>query len=114
MPAEIAPVGHSPFQTTPNIQTGTDAARAFEALMLQQLFSSMSKTVGDSGLFGGGFEQKMYSDMFVSSLAEQAAGSGLGLSEMIQQSLGLEDHQGAPTRAIRSSPPVGRRPSGSI
>ncbi len=99
MPMGVAPVGGA-FDTIPNINSPKEAAKAFETLLLQQLFKEMSKTVGHSGLMGGGFESKLYSDMFSSSIAETVSGSGSGLSEMIQKSLGVEPEHLDPARPI--------------
>ncbi len=90
MPAAISLLSSSPG-TTPQIRNPADAAKAFETLMLQQLMGSMSKTVGNSGLFNNGFEGKLYGEMFVSAIAEKAAGGNLGLTEMIQEALGVDE-----------------------
>ncbi len=70
----------------PQIRTSVEAAKAFEGMLLQQLFKSMSATIDKSGLFGNGFEAQLYSDMFMSGLADSAAG-GLGMAELIQKSI---------------------------
>jgi len=90
MPLALGPIG-SEVSTAQTVQTPKDAARAFEALMLKQLMKSMSDTVGNSGVFGSGFESDLYSDMFSSAVAEQAAGSGTGLSEMIMRAMGVDE-----------------------
>ncbi|MCP4606260.1 MAG: hypothetical protein GY847_38080 [Proteobacteria bacterium] len=102
MPNGITPLAANPG-TVPNIRTAADAAKAFETLMFQQLMRSMSKTVGKSGLMGSGFEGDVYGDMFVSAIAEKAAGTGLGLSEMIQKALGIEDRLSGQMKSLSNS-----------
>ncbi|MDD5308891.1 MAG: rod-binding protein [Deltaproteobacteria bacterium] len=97
LPAQgtAAPVGGDLGSSRP-IRNKADAAAAFEALLLKQLLGAMSKTVGQGGLLGGGLEGQMYGDMFTSAIAEQASGSGLGLSEMIREALGVQDRGRSP------------------
>ncbi len=89
MPGPVTSIG-SGFETSPRIQSPDQAAKAFEAMFLKQLFGEMTKTVDKSGLFGGGFESDMYGDMFASAIAESAAGGSLGLLEMLEQNLGID------------------------
>jgi Rod binding domain-containing protein len=61
-----------------------NAARQFEALLLQQMMKSMWQTVPSSGLLSGGKEQEYYREMLVDSLAtEIAKGQGLGIKDVI-------------------------------
>ena len=54
MPSAVGPIiSGNPIGAT--IRSPKEAAHAFEALMLKQLMSAMTKTVGKSGLFGEGF-----------------------------------------------------------
>ena len=92
MPFALGAIGSDVRATAAAVQSPEDAAHAFEALMLKQLMKSMTDTVSKSGLFGSsGFESSLYSDMFSSAVAEQAAGSGTGLSEMILQAMGVDE-----------------------
>ncbi len=88
--------------TDRNIQSPMEAAKAFEALLLKELLGSMSKTVESSGLFGDGFEAGLYGEMFISAIAEESAGSALGLGEMIQQALGVERRTSAQIRSLNA------------
>lgn len=90
MPISLGAIG-TEVSTAQTVKSPKDAARAFEALMLKQLMKSMTDTIGESGVFGSGFESDMYSDMFSSAVAEQAAGSGTGLSEMIMRAMGVDE-----------------------
>jgi hypothetical protein len=113
MPAPVSLQSH--FPVTPaggdptgarQIRTTGDAAAAFEALLLKQLLGAMSKTAGEGGMFGGGFEGQMYGDMFSTAVAEQAAGSGLGLSAMIREALGV-DERGPSATAVMANRALG-------
>jgi Rod binding domain-containing protein len=85
------------YGLTSQIRSPQEAAQAFEGLLLKQLFGEMSKTVGDSGLFGSGFEGNMYADMFVDALAGEASKGGIGIAKMFEQSLGLEERGEMPS-----------------
>lgn len=104
MPGAIGPLtSDTPINTV--IKTPVEAAKAFETMMLKQLMKSMTKTVGNSGLFGNGFEGGMYSDMFSDAIAESAAG-GSGLSEMIMQALNVDERTSDTFQSIGKS--IGR------
>lgn len=90
MPLALGAVGMND-NSSASLRTPQDAAHAFEALMLKQLMKSMTDTVGKSGVFGSGFEGELYSDMFSSAVAEEAAGSNVGLSEMILRAMGVDE-----------------------
>ncbi len=90
----IAPTSAGVYNA-PNINSPAEAAKAFEALMLKQMLNAMSKTVEKSGLFGSGFESDLYGGMFMDSIAENASGKGMGISEMLGQSFGLEGNSEA-------------------
>lgn len=81
----------SRFGAMPQIHSAKEAAAAFEGLLLKQLFGEMSKTIGDSGLFGSGFEGDLYGDMFVDALASEASKGGIGVAKMFEDSLGLSE-----------------------
>jgi Rod binding domain-containing protein len=91
MPIDAVASMGSEMNIASSVRTPKDAAKAFESMMLKQLMKSMTDTVQESGVFGGGFEGELYSDMFSSAIAEQAAGSGTGLSEMIMRSMGVDE-----------------------
>ena len=57
------------------------AAEDFEALLLQQMFSSMWSSVPEGGVLGGGNESGFYRDMLNQELAKEVAHS---------QSIGLK------------------------
>jgi len=60
------------------------AGKAFEELLLHELFKAMRQTVPDED---GGFAQDTVYDMFDQALAEQTAGR-LGVSRMLEHQLG--------------------------
>ncbi len=92
MPAPIDSAPSTGFDSVrPRIETPEQAASAFEALMLKQLFTVMSKSGGSSGMFGKGFAGDVYNDMFADALAQQASGSDLGMARMLRSALGVEE-----------------------
>lgn len=82
----IAPVG-SYVQPAPDLQSTKQAAQAFEAVLVRQMFKTMSSSIGKSGLFGRGFEQQLYQDMFSSAIADAASSSGLGMADMLEKAM---------------------------
>ncbi len=62
------------------------AAAQFEALLVQQMFGSMWKTVsvGEGGLLTGSREEELYRDMFNQALAEKLSETqSIGIKEQI-------------------------------
>lgn len=60
----------------------------FEAMLMQQMMSSMRKTVPDSGALTSGFAGNMYSSMFDQAIAETGSKSGsLGIAESIYRQM---------------------------
>ena len=65
-----------------------DAAKDFEAMLLQQMFQSMWQTVPQGELLGGGKEGEYFRDMFIEGLANDVAqGQGIGIKEVISKEL---------------------------
>ncbi len=65
-----------------------DASQGLEAMMINQLFSAMRKTVQKSGLADGGAGEEMFSGMLDHEYATQMSRSGsLGLAEMIYEQM---------------------------
>lgn len=94
MPAALpiaASSAETRFGVAPQIRSPQEAAQAFEGMLLKQLFGEMSKTVGSSGLFGSGFEADMYGDMFVDALTSEASKGGIGIAQLFEQALGVEE-----------------------
>jgi Rod binding domain-containing protein len=92
------------FIAPPDIKSNKDAANAFEAMLFKQLLKSMTNSVQKSGLFGSGFQADMYSDMYTSVIAEEAAGSGMGISAMLQESFGGDGNSaGSISHVLRRS-----------
>ena len=73
------------------LQKTADAAKNFEGLLLQQLLSSMRKTVPDSGLLSDGQSQQMQ-DIFWMYLGRDIGQQGsLGIWKQLESQ--LTDHQ---------------------
>jgi Rod binding domain-containing protein len=99
MPSAVGPIT-ADVNVASTIRTPVEAAKAFETLMLKQLMKSMSKTIGNSGLFGKGFEGELYSDMFSEAVAEAAATGESGLSGMIMEALNVDERSADTLRSI--------------
>jgi flagellar protein FlgJ len=61
----------------------------FEAIFVQQLFKTMRASVPESGLFGGGRAEEIYTSMLDQQVAEQMAygQSGIGLANQMRNKL---------------------------
>lgn len=60
------------------------AGKDFEALLLQQMLSTMWKTVPSGGVFGKSHESELYRDMFNEALAKSISeGQGIGIRDLI-------------------------------
>ena len=81
------------FNNSPQITNVKEAAGALEAMLFKELMKNMTESIGKSGLFGDGFQADMYQDMYASVMAEQAGGH-LGISDMLQQALGVSEEIG--------------------
>lgn len=85
--------GNDPAQPRrgPSAQTETarEAARQFEGLMVRELMKVLRKTVPESSMNGSGFSGQMYTEMLDDALADELAkGTGLGMRDMLERSLG--------------------------
>lgn len=70
------------------------AAEQFEALLLQQMFQSMWKSVSSEGMLSGSREEEHFRDMLNEGLAtEIARGQGIGIKDVL-----LRDMQGLEAR----------------
>ena len=68
--------------------TSAEAAKQFEALLVQEMLKSMWQTVPEGGLISGSNEEKQYRDMFNEQLALTiASGKGVGIKEVIQKDI---------------------------
>lgn len=64
------------------------ACKDFEAIILNQMFSAMRKTVPEGGLFEKSFGEKIYQSMLDEELSKKIAHSkGMGLGELLFQQL---------------------------
>ena len=67
-------------QTGPMTGAAADeAARKFEALLLNQALSSMFEGVATDGMFGGGYAEEVFRGMMLENVADSMASSGGGL-----------------------------------
>lgn len=72
------------LQPLDRVKQTKDAATDFEALVLQQMFSTMWKQNGEEGVFDSGYASQMYRDLFVESMAKEAAkSSSTGIKQLI-------------------------------
>lgn len=72
----------------------TDAAKLkkacsdFEGILLNTMYQAMKKTVGDSGLFGDGFQKDMYDSLFMEKITGQIAEErGMGIGDALYRQL---------------------------
>jgi flagellar protein FlgJ len=64
-----------------------DAAKEFEAQFLQMMLKAMRDTVPDGGLTQSN-EGRMYQELLDQQWAQQLAGHGVGLADMLVEQLG--------------------------
>jgi len=113
----LAPLGQLGPAAGASRMTGVEAAKGMEALFLEQLLSAMGDAGGDLKLFGDGFQGEMFMQMFMSSVASDAAKAGTGLGEALAKAtarLGDGDSGSAlsASRAFRSYGAESRAASG--
>lgn len=73
---------------TPEEKKLKKACQDFEAIIMQQLLSTMRKSVPKDELLGSGYAQDMYQSMYDESLArEMASGKGIGLADTLYHQL---------------------------
>lgn len=64
------------------------ACQSFEAIILQQMLTTMRKSVPKDGLMDSGYAQDMYQSMSDENLAkEMAKGRGIGLADALFRQL---------------------------
>jgi Rod binding domain-containing protein len=76
------------------LQSLRDASVDFEAMLIQQMFQSMEKTLENGGLVSGGpgVSGSVYSSMMTQSISQSMANNqSLGLSEQLYQSVIKKD-----------------------
>lgn len=109
-----APPGLTPPARDKAAEARLDAARKFEALVMQQLLSVMRATAKNGGMMGSSGASGQYLSMFDEVIAERLAeGGGIGLSEVLVQALGgtsSESHGAANTQPALPSPHGGVTP----
>ena len=74
-----------------------EACAGFESVLLNYMFQSMKKTVGDGGVFGESFQRNMYESLYMEKIAEKVAEErdmGLGDALYRQLKAGLEKDDG--------------------
>ena len=65
-----------------------DACKQFESMFLNQLLTSMRKTIPKSGLMGENKEKEMYDSMMDQEMSKAWASSdGIGLANMLYQQM---------------------------
>lgn len=69
-------------------QNPAEAAKQFEALLVQEMLKSMWQTLPEGGMLSGSNEEQQYRDMFNEQLAMTiASGKGIGIKEVIQKDI---------------------------
>lgn len=95
-----------------------DAARKFEALLVQQLLSVMRQTAKSGGLGGSSGASGQYLSMFDEVIADRMAeGGGIGLSATLEQAIsGGVEAKSAPlvTTALQRGTPISTSSQGGI
>ncbi|MEF3168689.1 MAG: rod-binding protein [Deltaproteobacteria bacterium] len=72
---------------------GTDkglrrACEDFEAIFIRQMFQIMRRTIQKSGLFGGGMQEEILTDLCDEQVANEIAhGRGIGISQALYRDL---------------------------
>lgn len=65
-----------------------NACADFEGVLLQYMFETMKRTVGEGGVFGGSVRQEMYESMFIQEVsATLARDRGVGLGDALYRQL---------------------------
>ncbi|MCG8606984.1 transglycosylase SLT domain-containing protein [bacterium] len=69
------------------------AAQDFEAIFVAQILKNMRRSLSESGLFGQGLANDIYSSMFDNQIAQAVASkNGFHLSDIIINGLQIDDH----------------------
>lgn len=94
----------APATTTSN-ELAKQAAAQFEGLIVRELMKVLRKTVPESAMTGSGFAGQMYTEMLDDALADELGkGHGLGLRDMLEESLGGSDSTGAASDGTTAIP----------
>ena len=76
-----------------------EAAKAFEAVFINQLMKSMRKTLPEDGLLGKGFANQVFNGMLDQEYSQIASKSGqFGLANVIAEQFGVSDSPAAPSK----------------
>ena len=76
-----------------------EAAKAFEAVFINQLMKSMRKTLPEDGLLGKGFANQVFNGMLDQEYSQMASKSGqLGLADMIAEQFGVSASSTSPSK----------------
>jgi flagellar protein FlgJ len=87
-PALLTAATFHAAQNTPVPPAVKKAAKEFEGVFLNEMFSHMFDGVGDDPVFGGGRGEKMFKSMMVNEYAKKlASGRGVGISDQIQKAM---------------------------
>jgi len=64
------------------------ACEDFESVLLNYMFQSMKKTVGEGGIFGDSFQRNMYESLYIEKISEKIAEErDLGLADSLYRQL---------------------------
>jgi len=85
---ELSAVAASTQAKLDSTATPRQVAVQFEALLLNQMFNEMQKTVEKSDLLDGGAAEDMYREMLNQALSDEVARrGGLGLVEQLERQI---------------------------
>jgi flagellar protein FlgJ len=80
----------SQVSSTDSPEAILEAAKAFEAVFINQLMKNMRKTLPEDGLLGKGFANQVFNGMLDQEYSQMASKSGqLGLANMIAEQFGV-------------------------
>ena len=79
-----------------------EAAKAFEAVFINQLMKNMRKTLPEDGLLGKGFANQVFNGMLDQEYSQMASKSGqIGLARMIAEQFGVSASSTSPTSSSK-------------
>lgn len=85
-------VAGAPQKALPASQDPQEAARQFEALLIQEMLKSMWAAVPQGEMLSNSNEEKMYRDMLNEATADQVSrGQGIGVKDVILKDINRLD-----------------------
>ena len=86
------PIEPGPVEKFAANTAAEQAAKQFEALLLEQMFKSMWANIPTDGMFSGGREEEYFRDMLNEALAESVSkGQGIGIKDIVLREINKKD-----------------------